>query len=68
MLDVEVANQHPMVSPLHASLWRCESCNSFIAIHSPQTVEQALCPACTEVSLEFCGSFDSILGIRVADA
>jgi hypothetical protein len=68
MLDVGVANDHSVVHPLHASLWRCERCNSFVSIHSPQIVEQAVCPACREWSLELCGSFQSILGVQFADA
>lgn len=68
MLEVGVTNDHAVVSPLHASLWRCARCNSFISIHSPRMVEQALCPACREGSLELCGTFQSILGLQFADA
>ena len=31
-------------------------------------VEQALCRACGTTSLEFCGSFQSIVGLQFADA
>jgi rubrerythrin len=68
MLDVRATNYHTVESPLQASLWRCEGCNSFVSIHSPQTVEQALCPICKSAALEFCGSFQSILGLQFADA
>jgi len=68
MLDVGVASYDGAASPLRASLWRCEICNSFVSIHSPQVVEHALCPACRTASLEFCGSFESILGLWCADA
>jgi hypothetical protein len=68
MLDLGVTSYHGAVSPLSGSLWRCERCNLFVSIHSPQIVEQALCRACGTTSLEFCGSFQSIVGLQFADA
>jgi uncharacterized paraquat-inducible protein A len=53
---------------LHAALWRCDKCDSYIAIHSPQMVETAICPLCGDVPLGFCGSFQNILGLQFADA
>jgi hypothetical protein len=53
---------------LQATLWRCEKCNSFIAIHSQYPVVQPLCPMCLDGSIEFCGPLPGILGLQLADA
>lgn len=53
---------------MDATLWRCDQCNSFISIHSAQVVDEAFCPSCRDVPLEFCGAFGSVLGIQFADA
>jgi hypothetical protein len=68
MLNGQVRSGYNPVVPLHASLWRCETCNSFVAIHSAQTIHQSFCPICRDSLLENCGGFDSILGIQLADA
>jgi hypothetical protein len=53
---------------LRATLWRCERCNSFIAIHSQYPVLQPLCPICIDGTIEFCGPLPGILGLHFADA
>lgn len=53
---------------LEATLWRCERCGSFIAIHSRQEVVLPICPMCVDTAIEFCGPLPSILGFQVADA
>jgi len=59
---------YPVTRPeLKGTLWHCERCNSFVSIHSAQLLHEALCPICTR-QLEFCGTFDSILGWQFADA
>lgn len=58
------ANQMQM----DATLWRCNQCNSFVSIHSALKVDDAFCPACADASMEFCGTFASVLGIQFADA
>lgn len=68
MLDLGVTRARSPVSPLHASLWRCEICNSYISIHSANRIERACCPVCKDALLECCGSFQSILGLQFADA
>jgi hypothetical protein len=69
MLDLGVTISCSSVSPLHASLWRCETCNSFVSIHSAKMIEQAFCPVCKDSPLELCcGSFQSILGLPFANA
>jgi uncharacterized paraquat-inducible protein A len=70
MLNMRIMNRQTTAPHMQmdATLWRCGQCNSFISIHSAQFVDQALCPTCGNVPLEFCGSFGSILGIQFADA
>jgi hypothetical protein len=68
MLEMGVTIYRSPVSGLHASLWRCKRCDSFVSIHSPQIVEQALCPIWGIPSLEFCRTFQSVLGLQFADA
>ncbi len=53
---------------LNGTLWYCSRCNSFVTVHSVQRVDQALCPVCVDMELEFCGKFASILGGPFADA
>lgn len=53
---------------LEASLWRCERCNSFIAIHSRNNVVLPICPMCVDSTIEYCGTLPRILGLQVADA
>jgi hypothetical protein len=70
MLNMAIMNQRTTAPQMQvdATLWRCDQCNSFVSIHSAQYVDQAFCPTCGNVPLEFCGSFASILGIDFADA
>jgi uncharacterized paraquat-inducible protein A len=61
-------NDYPVTRPeLKGTLWHCEKCDSFVSLHSARVVREALCPMCT-VELELCGTFDSILGWKFADA
>lgn len=68
MPDVDITNRYTTLPQLAATLWHCESCNAFISIHSDQSLDQAFCPACGDVLLEFCGSINRIPGIQIADA
>lgn len=54
--------------PLHATLWRCERCKSFIAIHSQYPVAEPVCPVCLDSNIEFCGPLPAVLGLEFADA
>lgn len=67
MLDMTSSSSGAKYPALQATLWRCGRCDSFVSIHSPRIVTEVLCPACG-ISMEFCGSFQSILGLQVADA
>src|SRR5262249_41512398 len=49
---------------LAATLWRCDVCHCFVCIHSEKIVAAAVCPSCPDVQLRFCGTFESILGLR----
>lgn len=53
---------------LEATLWHCERCSSFIAIHSRQSVVLPTCPICVDSVIEFYGTLPRILGLQVADA
>jgi ABC-type ATPase with predicted acetyltransferase domain len=53
---------------LQATLWRCEKCSSFIAIHSQHPVLQPICPICIDGTIEFCGPLPAILELQFADA
>jgi len=53
---------------MQATLWRCERCNSFIAIHSLQPVVLPTCPMCIDSMIEYYGILPPILGLHVADA
>jgi hypothetical protein len=50
------------------TLWHCEKCDSFVSIHCASMLNEAFCPTCGDIPLEFCGTFDSILGKRFLDA
>ena len=56
------------IMDLQTTLWRCEKCSSFIAIHSQYPVVQPLCPMCLDGTIEFCGPLPGILGLQFADA
>ena len=68
MLNMEIKNSCAPVPQQHATLWRCDQCNSFVSIHSVFVLDEALCPACGFVQLELCGTFDNTLGLAFADA
>jgi hypothetical protein len=53
---------------LHATLWRCERCKSFIAIHSQYPVTEPVCPVCIDSNIELCGPLPSVLQLEMADA
>lgn len=65
-----LATREPLTKrpELNGSFWHCAQCNSFVTVHSVKSVDKALCPVCADAELEFCGSFDSILRGRFADA
>jgi hypothetical protein len=53
---------------LHATLWRCEKCKSFIAIHSKYPVAEPVCPVCIDSNIELCGPLPAVLQLEMADA
>jgi hypothetical protein len=68
MLDVRTRDNRDTAPPLRATLWRCDRCDAYISIHSRHMVDEVSCPVCGDLPLEFCGAFDSILGLQFADA
>jgi len=50
-------------SELRPILWHCRQCTALIAIYSAEIIEMAICPICGDVTLDLCGSFETILGI-----
>jgi uncharacterized paraquat-inducible protein A len=68
MLDLNITNRYTTLPQLPTTLWHCDQCDAFISIHSVQVLDQACCPACSDVLLEFCGTIGSIPGIQFADA
>ena len=53
---------------LEATLWHCERCSSFIAIHTRSQVVLPICPICVDSTIEFYGPLPQILRLQVADA
>jgi len=68
MLHPDSKNGYTTLTQLGTTLWHCDRCNAFISIHSAQLLDQAFCPACGEVLLEFCGRLSCMPGIPFADA
>lgn len=62
-IDYPTQQQH-----LKGTLWHCAKCESFVSIHCLKIPYEAHCPVCSKSELEFCGSFDSLLGQQFADA
>jgi hypothetical protein len=67
MINAGIADHADVQPELKGTLWRCEKCLAFISIHSVIRVDEALCPSCMDIPLEFCGMFDSILGRQFTD-
>jgi uncharacterized paraquat-inducible protein A len=68
MLHTDSTNSYTTLPQLGTTLWHCDRCNAFISIHSAKLLDQAFCPACGEVLLDFCGRLSSMPGIQFADA
>jgi len=68
MLKPEIGSQYSAPPQLRTTLWHCGRCDAFISIRSTQLMEEAPCPVCGEVVLEFCGRLSNIPWIQFADA
>jgi hypothetical protein len=68
MLNLESRDYWPKRPDLNCTVWHCYRCGSFVSVHSNKVVNEALCPLCFDIELEFCGSFASIIGQPFADA
>jgi DNA-directed RNA polymerase subunit RPC12/RpoP len=68
MLKLEIASQYTAPPHFRTTLWHCGRCDAFISIRSAQLLEEAPCPVCGEVVLEFCGKISSMPWIQFGDA
>lgn len=68
MSNVGIAGGRTTVPQLCTTLWYCDHCNALVSIQSAQVLDEAFCPACVEVPLEFCGRFSGIPGLQVGNA
>jgi len=66
---VSIGVKCPTTSPnMKGTLWLCETCGSFLSIHSSRVVHELACPLCGEEMLESFVAFDSGLGPVFGDA
>ena len=68
MLTSDITNRSNTLPRLSTTLWHCGRCDAFISIKSAQVLNEAFCPACGDVLLEFCGSLSGIPGVEFGDA
>jgi len=68
MSDLRFTSQSAAPPIPFATLWYCKVCDAVISIRSGYVVEEAFCPACIEMPLEFCGNFNRIPGLPMGDA
>jgi uncharacterized paraquat-inducible protein A len=68
MLNLDITNRYTTLPQLATTLWHCDRCNAFISIRSAQVLDEAFCPACGDVALQFCGSISGVPGIQFGDA
>jgi ABC-type ATPase with predicted acetyltransferase domain len=58
-----------LTPPLQATLWWCEQCKAFIAIHCGRPVAEPFCPICGATTpIELRGPLPSVLGLQFAEA
>jgi hypothetical protein len=68
MSDLDITSHCTPPPQPFATLWYCRMCGAVISIRSDYVVDEAFCPACVEIPLEFCGNFDRIPGASFGDA
>jgi hypothetical protein len=68
MLKLDIASPYTAPPQFRTTLWHCGRCDAFISIRSAQFLEEAPCPVCGEVVLEFCGKVSSMPWIQFGDA
>jgi hypothetical protein len=68
MLDLDTTSRNAILPQMSTTLWHCNRCDAFISIHTAQLLDEAFCPACGKVLLEFCGSLSSLPGIQFGEA
>jgi hypothetical protein len=68
MKNVTAGTGTSFTPPLQATLWRCEACQAFIAIHCGRPVVEPFCPICGGTPIELCGPLPSVLALQFANA
>lgn len=68
MLNVAVTGGPVALREDTATLWHCSQCQTFIAIRSVYVPDEAFCPICLEVPLDFFSSFTNITGLQFGEA
>lgn len=68
MPNVEITTRRAVSPPSTATIWHCRECDAFVSIRSAQVLDEAFCPACVDVALEFCGKPGTVPELRFADA
>ncbi len=68
MLTPDVTDHRTAITPCSTTLWHCSLCDAFISIRAAQLIDDALCPACGKLVLEFCGRINNISWIEFGDA
>ncbi len=68
MLTLDVTDHRTTITRCCTTLWHCDRCDAFISIRAAQLIDNALCPACGKLALEFCGRINNIPWIEFGDA
>jgi uncharacterized paraquat-inducible protein A len=68
MLNLETREEYTIVPQIGTTLWHCNRCDAFISIRSAEITNEAYCPVCCEVVLEFCGRLSNMPCIQFGDA
>ena len=68
MLNLEVRNHCTPVPRFATTLWHCSRCDAFISIRSAKLRDEAFCPVCGDLALEFCGTLTNMPWIQFGDA
>ena len=68
MLNQGVAGYSAAPRQNGITLWHCSQCQAFITVRSAYVLNEAFCPACVEMPLEFCGSLSCIPELQFGEA
>jgi len=68
MPGLTIANAGISFPGADTSMWFCKRCNALISTQSHYKVAEAYCPACIQMPLEFCGTFNGIPALQSGNA